>query len=303
LNIHEVRVHFILTLTKKGIVMNMRKITSMTMLLSLIVLAINSIILYVVPEGRVAYWADWKFFGLTKGDWGAQHTTVGVLFLIAGILHIYYNWKPILAYMKNKTRQIKIFTGSFNVAMVLTAIFVVGTYYNIPPMSTILHISESVKDSAADKYGEPPYGHAESSTLKMFAKRENLDVEKSIDLLREAGITVQGSQDIIKDIASINKQSPQQIYEIIKPALLPQEETQDKRVTRFPDAPESGWGKKRLAEACDDYGLDLDHIINELSDKGVVAEAEMNIKEIAAANNIDPMGVFEAIHEIATSNC
>ena len=280
----------------------MRKITSMTMLLSLIVLAINSIILYVVPEGRVAYWADWKFFGLTKGDWGAQHTTVGVLFLIAGILHIYYNWKPILAYMKNKTRQIKIFTGSFNVAMVLTAIFVVGTYYNIPPMSTILHISESVKDSAADKYGEPPYGHAESSTLKMFAKRENLDIDKSIELLREAGITLQGSQDIIKDIASINKQSPQQIYQIIKPALLQQEETQDKRVTSFPDAPGSGWGKKRLSEACDEYGLDLHHIIDRLSDKGVVAEAEMNIKEIAAANKIDPMGVFEAIYEIATAN-
>jgi len=279
----------------------MRKITSMTMLLSLVVLAINSIILYVVPEGRVAYWADWKFLGLTKGDWGAQHTTVGVLFLIAGILHIYYNWKPILAYMKNRTRQIKIFTGSFNVAMVLTAIFVIGTYYNIPPMSTILDISESVKDSASDKYGEPPYGHAESSTLKMFAKRENLDIDKSIELLRNAGITIQNSQDIIKDIASINKRSPQQIYEIIKPALLSQEETQDKQVNRVPSAPESGWGKKKLSEACNEFGLDLARIINKLGEKGVLAEAEMNIKDIAAVNDIDPMGVFEAIYEIATS--
>lgn len=279
----------------------MRKITSMTMLLSLVVLAINSIILYVVPEGRVAYWADWKFLGLTKGDWGAQHTTVGVLFLIAGILHIYYNWKPILAYMKNKTRQIKIFTGSFNIALVLTAIFVIGTYYNIPPMSTILDISESVKDSASDKYGEPPYGHAESSTLKMFTKRENLDIDKSIELLRNEGITVQSSQDIIKDIASMNKKSPQQIYEIIKPALLQTEETHDKQVSSFPSAPESGWGKKKLSEACDEFGLDLARIINELGEKGVLAEPEMNIKDIAAANDIDPMGVFEAIYEIATS--
>ena len=279
----------------------MRKITSMTMLLSLVVLAINSIVLYVVPEGRVAYWADWKFLGLTKGDWGAQHTTVGVLFLIAGILHIYYNWKPILAYMKNKTRQIKIFTGSFNVAMVLTAIFVVGTYYNIPPMSTIIDISESVKDSASDKYGEPPYGHAESSSLKMFTKRENLDIDKSIELLQNAGITVQGSQDIIKDIASMNKRSPQQIYENIKPALLQKEEAQDRQVSSFPTAPESGWGKKKLSEACDEFGLDLARIINKLGEKGVLAEAEMNIKDIAAANDIDPMGVFEAIYEIATS--
>jgi hypothetical protein len=44
-------------------------------------------------------------------------------------------------------------------------------------------------------------------------------------------------------------------------------------------------------------------MINKISDKGVVAEAEVNIKEIAVSNNINPMLVFEAIHEIATSNC
>ena len=283
--------------------MNIRKITSMTMLLSLVVLILNSVILYVVPEGRVAYWADWKFFGLTKGDWSAQHTTVGFLFLLAGLLHIYFNWKPILAYMKNKARQVKVFTGSFNVALVLTAIFVIGTYYNIPPMSTILEISESAKDNASDTYGEPPYGHAESSSLKMFTKRENLDLEKSIKLLQEAGIAINGPQDTLKDLANTSERSPQQIYEIIKPAVMAAESSQKAETAGFPDAPESGWGKKKLSEACDEYGLDLTRTIDGLTAKGLVAEAEMNIKEIAAANDIDPMGVFEALHEIATSKC
>lgn len=282
--------------------MNMRKITSMTMLLSLIVLAINSIILYVVPEGRIAYWADWKFLGLTKGDWGAQHTTVGVLFLIAGILHIYYNWKPMVAYMKNKARNIKVFTGSFNVALVVTAIFVVGTYYHIPPMSTILDISESVKDSATVKYGEPPYGHAESSSLKMFTKRENLDLDKSIALLKEKGIAVTGPQDTLKNLAHQANTSPQHIFEMIKPAVMTEEVTK-KDSGGFPDAPVSGWGKKKLSDACDEYGLDLSYIIEELGEKGVVAQADMKIKEIATANDLEPMGLFEAIHEIATRRC
>ena len=283
--------------------MNIRKITSMTMLLSLVVLILNSVILYVVPEGRVAYWADWKFFGLTKGDWSAQHITVGFLFLFAGLLHIYFNWKPILAYMKNKARQVKVFTGSFNVALVLTAIFVLGTYYNIPPMSTILEISELAKDNASDTYGEPPYGHAESSSLKMFTKRENLDLEKSIKLLQEAGITINGPQDTLKDLANSSERSPQQIYEIIKPAVMAAESGQKAETAGFPDAPESGWGKKKLSEACDEYGLDLNRTIDGLTAIGMVAKAEMNIKEIAAANDIDPMGVFEALHEIATSKC
>ena len=46
--------------------MNIRKITSMTMLVSFVLLLVNSVILYVVPEGRVAYWADWHMGGLTK---------------------------------------------------------------------------------------------------------------------------------------------------------------------------------------------------------------------------------------------
>ncbi len=36
--------------------MKLRKITSLTMLLSFLLLIVTAIVLYVVPEGRVAYW-------------------------------------------------------------------------------------------------------------------------------------------------------------------------------------------------------------------------------------------------------
>ena len=247
--------------------MNIRKITSMTLLLSLVVLTINSIILYIVPEGRVANWATWSFLGLTKGDWGAQHTTVGFLFLFAGILHIYYNWKPILAYMKNKAREIKVFTGSFNVALAITVFFVVGTYYDVPPMSTIMEISEHFKDTAAKTYGEPPYGHAESSSLKMFTKRENLDLAKSIELLEAAGISVTDEKDLLQEIADRAKKSPQQIYEIIKPAKLSapaQSAPSADSSSVLPIAPNSGLGKKTLVDICSEYGLDANQIIEKL---------------------------------------
>lgn len=279
--------------------MNMRKITSMTLLLSLVVLVINSVILYVVPEGRIANWADWRLLWLTKSDWGAQHTTVGVLFLIAGGLHIYYNWKPIVAYMKNKARQVKVFTGPFNVALALTLLVIVGTYYNVPPMSTILDVSEYFKNSAADEYGEPPYGHAESSSLKMLTRRENIDLDKGIELLRAAGIEVNGGEDIMKDIAARNNRSPQQIYDILKQAAAAPEKTDTATgAVAFPDAPKSGWGKKTLAEACEEYGLNPDEIIAKLGQKDIKAQLDMSIKDIAADNDIDPMGVFEALHDI-----
>ena len=88
--------------------MNIRKITSMTMLLSFIFCILTSVILYIVPQGRVAYWADWHMWGLTKTDWGNLHINLGFLFIFAGLLHLYYNWSVITAYMKNRARQVKV---------------------------------------------------------------------------------------------------------------------------------------------------------------------------------------------------
>ena len=219
------------------------------MLVSLVILILNSVILYIVPEGRVSYWADWRFWGLTKGDWANQHITVGFLFLIAGLLHIYYNWKPIVAYMKNKAKEVKVFTGAFNFAVALSLLFVVGTYLNVPPMSTIIEISEHIKDGGARKYGEPPYGHAELSTLKFFAKKENLDVAKSLELLAAAGINVTGEKETLKEIAKNNKMTPQQVYDIIKPAST--KPAVSSSGDGFPESPTQGWAKMSLEEFCE----------------------------------------------------
>lgn len=272
------------------------------MLLSLAVLLLNSLILYVVPEGRVAYWSNWNFLGLTKGNWGEQHTTIGFLFLAAGLLHIYYNWKVIIAYMKNKARQVKVFTGPFNIALALVVVFIVGTYLQVPPMSTIIKISDSFKTAAATKYGDPPYGHAELSSLKNFTQREDLNLQKSIALLEATGIDISSEKDTIKEIASRSKRSPQQIYELIKPAANKAQPTVSAGAAPvFPDAPQSGWGKKILNDVCVEYGLQIETIIKKLADKDITAQADKAIKDIAAANKIDPIGIFEAILEIVRS--
>lgn len=198
--------------------MNIRKITSLTMLIAFALCILTSVILYIIPHGRVAYWSNWQLWGLSKTQWSELHLNLGILFLLAGFLHVYYNWKPITAYLKNKSKQMKVFTVNFNIALVFTLIAGLGTYFQIPPMSTIINISESIKDLAGIKYGEPPYGHAELSSLKMFAKKVDLDLSKSITLLRQASIQFENETQTIHNIAKENNLTPKQVYEIIKPA-------------------------------------------------------------------------------------
>jgi hypothetical protein len=284
--------------------MSMRKITSMTLLLSMLVLLLNSIVLYVVPQGRVAYWADWTFLGLTKTDWAEQHITVGFLFLVAGLLHLYYNWNPILAYMRNRAREFKLVTLPFNIAFLLTLAFVVGTYYKIPPMSTIVTISEHFKDAAAKEYGEPPYGHAESSSLKMFASKEGLDLRKSVDLLKAANIDVRSEKDIIKDLAKKAGKSPQEIYLIIKPAAV--EADPDPSISRktsvgpqaFLNNSKSGLGKRTVSDLCTEYHLDFDEMLRGLNERGITTDGSQKLRDLAEKSGSSPMVIYEAMREI-----
>ncbi len=272
--------------------MNIRKITSLTMLISFVLCILTSIVLYIAPHGRVAYWSNWRLWGLSKTQWSELHLNLGILLLLAGLMHIYYNWKPITAYLKNKAKQMKVFTVDFNIALIVAFVVSIGTYFQIPPMSTIINISESIKNSAAIKYGEPPYGHAELSSLKMFAKRVDFDLSRSIELLRQAKLKFKNETQTINEIAKENNLTPNQVYEIIKPA------TQKKDIggrSVFPDSPPPGFGRKKLAEVCTDFGLELPNIIHTLSEKGIKAESAQSIKEIAEKNDMEPMAIFEII--------
>ena len=278
--------------------MKLRKVTSLTMLLSFILLIVTSIILYVVPEGRVAYWSDWRFMGLSKTQWGNVHINLGVLFLVAGFLHLYYNWAPILAYMKNKARQIKVFTPDFNAALVITIIFTLGTLLNIPPMSTILDFSASFKDAGARKYGEPPYGHAELSSLKMFAKRTGLDLGTITAALEKADMVYQGESQTLLEIARANNCTPRDVYAAMQPTDA---NPSDGGVPPFPDVPFPGIGKTVLNELCETHGLDCGKIISGLADKNIKASPEGTIRQIAEDNGMAPQQLFEILHGVVVS--
>ena len=114
--------------------MKMKKLTSLVSLLSFIVTFLTSVILYIVPHGRVAYWSNWKLWGLTKEQWAAIHTNVGFLFLAALLFHLYFNWKPMISYLKNKARQFTLFTKEFNVALLITVLTTAGTYCGDSPL-------------------------------------------------------------------------------------------------------------------------------------------------------------------------
>ncbi len=273
--------------------MNMRKITSLTALISFVLLIVTSIILYIVPSGRVAYWAGYKLWGLDKVQWGNVHINLGFLLLIAIILHIYYNWTPMISYMKNRSKQLKIFTADFNISLIVTLIVFFGTLAGLPPMSSIINMGEAITEKANLYYGEPPYGHAELSPLADFADKMKIDLQESLVKLEAAGIKVESPAQTMKEIADANGISPQHVYNAIKPESSGDE-------SAMPDEAPGGTGSRTLAQICEMYQLDQSKIIVGLAEKGITADAKQTMKAIATANSIDPHGIYAAIYELAS---
>ncbi|TFH64345.1 MAG: DUF4405 domain-containing protein, partial [Gemmatimonadales bacterium] len=125
--------------------MKIRRVISLTTFFSFIFLALSGIMLFLSPQGRVAYWAGWTLFGLSKDQYTAVHTTLMVLFLVTGIWHIVLNWRPIVGYLKDRSKKIRVFTPESSLALALALAFLAGPLLRFPPFAQFLDAGADIK--------------------------------------------------------------------------------------------------------------------------------------------------------------
>lgn len=269
-----------------------RKIVSLTALFAFLATILTSIILYIAPHGRVAYWSTWKLWGLDKVQWGNLHVTIGTLFVLALLIHAYYNWTPLIAYLSKK-RHLIFFTKECVISVLVLVIVGLGTFYEVPPFSTLLDFSESLKDAAAVKYGEPPYGHAELSSLASLAKKVGLTPESILEGLAKAGYRAENTRLTLADLSKRYGVPPQRLYLTFAPVAKPGE--------NLPPSPPAGTGLSPLADLCHRYGLNIPEVLRALTAKGITAKADMTLKKIGEANGKSPREIYAVIHDAFTS--
>ncbi|CAG35593.1 DUF4405 domain-containing protein [Desulfotalea psychrophila] len=283
----------------------MRQIVSLLLLVSGIMEVFTSVVLYIVPAGRVAYWSGYRFLWLSKEQWGDMHITLGVLFLLAAVLHCFVNIRSIVNYFRNKARKFSFFNTKFLIALILSLYVAIGTLYRLTPMNYVLTWGEEFSQTANQKYGEPPYGHAEMSSLTMFCKRMNLDLDRASELLTANGIQFAGPATPISEIAVENGRIPQDIYQIIRSAKAQPKVRQNgqgqisaKVTPIFPDLPPAGFGNMTIGSICQQYEVLPSHLLAELQNRGLLIDEMDTVKEVGVKNNTSPMTVFELIHEV-----
>jgi len=273
--------------------MKFRRIVSLTLLIAALLMLTSSIVLYIVPQGRVAYWAGWELWGLSKSQWGSLHTNAGFLMLIAAILHTYYNWRPITNYLKNKAKKLRVFTPEVIVALALSAAFVVLTLVEIPPLAWIQDLREHVEDTSAEEFGEPPYGHAELSSLRVFMRNVGLEPARAKQNLAAAGIEADDPEIEIIDLAQRHGLSPEALYQ----TMLGPEDQRPQGAQPIPTAMPKGAGRMTLAAFCEKYNRDLAWTVSALERAGLQVNPDDTLKSIAAKNGREPLDLLDILRE------
>ncbi len=261
--------------------MQLRKFTSLCLAWSFVLLGITSIVLYITPAGRVAYWSSWAMLGLDKHQWGALHTNIGYLFLLVSAIHIVLNWSVIIRYIRKKTREafsLNINTVTSSIIVILFALFTVA---EAPPVSWIQSFGEGLKEQSEVKYGSPPYGHAELSSLELYCLRTQTDLPDALAQLSQAGIKVTGPEQSIADIADINGITPQEVAMVITP-----KEVSVAQSLGFGTG--KRMGQMRLSEISTTTGVPLPELQQILAEAGYGTDPEKTLKEIAAARGSHP---------------
>ena len=268
----------------------MKKITSLSLGFAFLIMSYTGVMLYFVPKGKVAYWADWHLLGLSKTQYGEIHTTSMVTFLFFGLFHIYYNWKPIVSYLKDKQKKVSFTKKEFLIAFGLNLIFVLGTLTMVQPFKAFLDLQADIKDGWTKEYGEPPYGHAEETRLKVFCKKMGIDYGEASEILTAKGIEFK-AEDSLLLIAKTNALSPNDIYILIgkKKSSLSKKQS---------DVP-SRLGRKTLQELSDMKKIDLEKSLALLKAKGLSdIDKESRIKSIADELEVTPMDVYKLLQQV-----
>lgn len=274
---------------------SLRRFTSLCITFAFLVMSYTGIMLFLVPEGRIAYWTNWEIFGLSKTQYGNLHVSFMVLFLMGMVLHLYLNWELLMTYLKNKKREFSLLTKEFVFALGFTLVFFLGTLYEIAPFKTFLDFQAQIKEYWQEDGGIPPYGHAELSSLKALCKKSDLDLEKSIATLKAKGFIEVEPNKSLKDIAKANNVAPNVLFNTID--IEENEIAESTTQTMGKSLPQegSGLGQMSLEKVSQTYNISLEKALRILKEKGLNADKNSKIKPLADELGIKPFDLFDII--------
>ena len=266
---------------------NWRSFVSLYMTWTGLIVATSGVILYIAPAGRIANWTRIPILGLEKYQWQALHTIFTFLLLIAAGFHIWYNWKPLMAYLKTRIQQKIKLRKELWLSVVVTLLLSALILIEVPPFTTILDFGESIKDSWATPQNEPPVPHAEDMSIEELAKILQKQSSELLTALDVHGIKAQ-KEEVVKEIAEQHSTTPSDLFEKMKLQKKTSSSSQQNLQGK-------GYGRMTLEEICPQLEIDIEEALQRLQESGIMTQKNVTIKTLASDHNLMPVDLVNII--------
>jgi len=277
-----------------------RAFTSLCSLASFILLCFTGIILYIEPHGRVAYWIKWHFLSLEKDQWGNIHIYAGLLFLVSGGFHIYYNWKPLINYLSKKIESALRYKRELMISSIIFIWVAVSGIWSLPPLVYVSDLCEAIKNSwVTSPEFEPPFGHAELVSLQTFCKKQRIPLDQAMLELRNAGFKVDSPKSRLIDIAESKGTSGMGVYEVIKKLEAKSEGVKTGGTWTAERVEETfsgtGLGNQTIGQIIKEMELNPGKVYQRLKAIDIEAKDEDRLKSLADKHNTTPIKLMTTI--------
>ena len=277
-----------------------RAFISLCSLVSFILLCFTGIILYVEPHGRVAYWIKWHFLSLEKDQWANIHVFSGLLFLVAGGFHVYYNWKPLIKYLSAKIEKTLRYKRELVISSLILFWILISGIWSLPPLSYVSDLGESIKNAwVTSPELEPPFGHAELVSLKTFCKKQRIPLDQAMAELRQAGFKVENPKETLAEIAAGKGTSGMGVYAVIK-KLESKLEVMKPGAVWTPEKIEetfagTGLGRKTFGQIIEELAINPETARKRLQKNNIEAKDDDKMKTLADDHNTTPIKILTII--------
>jgi hypothetical protein len=236
---------------------------------------VTGIVLYFTPKGSIANWTGWTLGGLDKEAWGDVHIVTGVMFILAGLVHLYFNWKPLKNYIYSKASKGLNRRSEMVAALALTGFIVVGSIEGWPPVSYVLEFNEWAKTDLWASQGAGGGGQGRSGSL--MPPQTDLEKEQHDQALSRAteGIDAALAEAVAK-VGGTSKDSQQ------SGAVSSESEEHVSGSGR------GGFGRMTVRDVASRYGLSYDQIKTRLETAGIAFQDGEALRDIANRNGMTP---------------
>jgi hypothetical protein len=188
------------------------------LLLSFAISGVSGVVLFFRPEGSLARWLGWSVIGLDKKQWEAVHLVFVVALLLTAVVHVWYNWRPLVAYLRATATSVTRFAVPSRELLAAAAVMLVvfgATLLERPPMSGLVGLRTAMKDGALRTRVLPPTSDADRLTVGELCGRTAMSVPEAIANARAHGIAVSGPSVTLGAVGRENGRSPEAVYRAI----------------------------------------------------------------------------------------